>query len=105
MEDWESTQTSEISDYKYAEALCQSVDISSPEKVICRNEFWIKDPPNVLFFALNRVGYDKEQQKIVKNCKKFQFDERIFIDQMLEDNIGRVTTIKRATTKLKDQAN
>jgi len=48
--------------------------------VKCKNEFWIKDPPNVLFFALNRVGYDKEQQKIVKNCKKFTFEERIYID-------------------------
>jgi len=70
--------------------------------VKCKNEFWIKDPPNVLFFALNRVAYDKEKQKIVKNNKKFVFDQRIYIDQMLEDNIGRVTTIKRATTKLKE---
>ena len=39
------------------------------------NETWIKDPPNILMFNLNRVKYDAEKQTAVKDCRRFEFDK------------------------------
>ena len=63
MDDWESNQVSEISDYKYLKALSQSVSGSRADEVanadaIFQNETWVRDPPNVMFFSLARVQYD-----------------------------------------------
>ena len=49
-------------------------------------ESWICRPPNVLMFNLNRVDYDRTQQKLVKNNKKFEFDKVIYIDMFLNQN-------------------
>ena len=68
-DDWEEACRSEVTDYK-----------AQNEKEICINETYLKEPPNVLVFALNRVKYDTEQKKLVKDMKKFEFDEVIHID-------------------------
>ena len=47
MDDWEQSSRNEVSDYK--------AGISE----VCINENWVKDPPNILVFTLNRVKYDK----------------------------------------------
>lgn len=47
MDDWEQSCRHEVSDYKAGQA------------EVCINETWVKDPPNILVFTLNRVKYDK----------------------------------------------
>jgi len=49
MEDWEASSRDTVEDYKS--------DRSAMSEV-CVNENWIRSPPNVLFFALQRVRYD-----------------------------------------------
>jgi hypothetical protein len=97
MDDWEDAQSSEIEDYKHKYALAQSEHVENAETVTCTNEFWMRNPPNVLFFTLNRVTYNKDLRKPVKDCKEFTFEKKIYIDHMLEDNIGRITTIRTKT--------
>jgi hypothetical protein len=79
MEDWESNQVSEISDYKYQQALRQSAAVNNEEATF-QNETWVRDPPNVLFYSLARVQYDKAQNKAVKTLKKYTFEKKIYID-------------------------
>jgi hypothetical protein len=47
MDDWEQSSRTEVSDYK------------AGKSEVCINENWIKTPPNILIFTLNRVRYDK----------------------------------------------
>ena len=54
----------------------------------------MKDPPNVLVFTLNRVKYDKNKLRLVKDFKKFEFDKVIHVDQLLEGNIGRIDGVR-----------
>lgn len=49
MDAWEESTTAEVPDYK------------SANQETCVNENWIKDPPNILFFNLERVKYDKKR--------------------------------------------
>jgi hypothetical protein len=91
MDDWEEGQTSEIEDYKLKYALAQSEHVENAETVTCLNEVWMRNPPNVLFFTLNRVTYSREASKPIKDCKEYSFEKKIYIDHMLEDNIGRIT--------------
>ncbi len=46
-DDWEDVCRTEIAGYYKA----------GPNEV-CINENWIKDPPNILYFQLNRVRYN-----------------------------------------------
>lgn len=46
MDDWEKSCRSEVADYK------------AGQSEVCINEIWVKDPPNILIFTLNRVKYD-----------------------------------------------
>ena len=82
MDDWEQSSRTEVSDYK------------AGKSEVCINENWIKTPPNILIFTLNRVRYDKQQLKLVKDFKKFEFDKTIHVDQMLEGNIGRIDGVR-----------
>ena len=68
MDDWEQASRTEVSDYKAGAG------------EVCINETWVKDPPNILIFTLNRVKYDKTALKLVKDFKKFQFDTVIHVD-------------------------
>ena len=76
-----STRT-EVSDYK------------AGASEICINETWVKEPPNILIFTLNRVKYDKKEQKLAKDFKKFKFEREIYADQLLEGNIGRIDGVR-----------
>jgi hypothetical protein len=75
--------------------------VDKVDSVTCTNEFWMRNPPNVLFFTLNRVNYDMEQKKPVKDCKEFSFEKTIFIDQMLEENIGKISSIRKRTVEMR----
>ena len=61
MEAWEQVVRSELADSK----LCET---------------WVKDPPNVLMFNLNRVKFDTASLRVMKNDCKFTFDKKIHID-------------------------
>ena len=37
------------------------------DDVMCIHENWIRTPPNVLFFAINRLKYDVKKGKQVKD--------------------------------------
>ena len=63
MDAWEASSRNEVSDYK------------AGQSEICVNESWVKQPPNILIFTLNRVQYDKTQLKLVKDFKKFEFEK------------------------------
>lgn len=91
MDDWEQSSRTEVSDYK------------AGKSEVCINENWIKTPPNILIFTLNRVRYDKQQLKLVKDFKKFEFDKTIHVDQMLEGNIGRIDGVRQRTQRLKTE--
>jgi hypothetical protein len=62
-DDWEEANSNEVSDYK------------AGQSEVCINETWVKDPPNILTFSLNRVKYDKETQKLKKSFKRFEFEK------------------------------
>ena len=49
MDDWEKSIRNEVSDYK--------ADASE----VCINETWVKEPPNIMIFTLNRVKYDRNK--------------------------------------------
>lgn len=68
MDDWEQHCRQIVSDYKAAKS------------EVCINENWVKDPPNILVFTLNRVKYDSKSQKLVKDFKKFEFEKVIHVD-------------------------
>lgn len=82
IDDWEASCRQVVSDYKAGSA------------EVCINESWVKEPPNVLVFTLNRVKYDKNKLKLVKDFKKFEFDKIIHVDQLLEGNIGRIDGVR-----------
>ena len=83
MDAWEEASFSEVDDYK------------TEKSETCVIENWVKDPPNVLIFNLNRVKYDKEQKQVIKDCRKFTFEKQICVDQLLEANIGRISGVKK----------
>ena len=91
MDDWEQSSRTEVSDYK------------AGKSEVCINESWVKDPPNILVFTLNRVKYDKNQLKLVKDFSKFEFDTVIHVDQLLEGNIGRIDGVRQRTQMLKSE--
>lgn len=68
MDDWEQASRQEVADYK------------AGSSEVCINESWVKDPPNILIFTLQRVKYDKKALKLVKDFKKFQFEKVIYAD-------------------------
>lgn len=63
MDAWEEASFSEVDDYK------------TEKSETCVIENWVKDPPNVLIFNLNRVKYDTEQKRVIKDCRKFTFEK------------------------------
>ena len=91
MDDWEDSCRHEVSDYK------------AGQSEVCINESWVKQPPNILVFTLNRVYYDKKQLKLVKDFKKFEFEKTIHVDQLLEGNIGRIEGVRQRTRLLKNE--
>jgi hypothetical protein len=52
-------------------------------------ETWICRPPNIMMFQLNRVKFDMDKQKEVKDNSKFEFDKEIYLDLFLNKNMER----------------
>lgn len=52
-------------------------------------ETWIQTPPKIVMFQLNRVSYDYNNSKLIKNNSRFQFDKIIYIDLYLEKNMKK----------------
>ena len=72
---WENNRRSTIEDFE-----------GKQNDQIKKLETWVCRPPNVMMFALNRVSYDMQQQKLVKNHKRFDFDKEIYLDLFLNCN-------------------
>ena len=83
VEDWMESCRNTVEDYKISQS---KMIISQVNQDVCINENWIRDPPNILFFALPRLNYDKEKQCLVKDLSEFQFEKVIYADRMLEAN-------------------
>lgn len=91
MDDWEQSSRTEVSDYK------------AGKQEVCINESWVKDPPNILIFTINRVKFDKKELKLVKDFSRFEFDKVIHVDQLMEGNIGRIEGVRQRTRRLKTE--
>ena len=64
-------------------------------------ETWIRTPPTVMMFQLNRVTYDYQNQKLIKNNSRFQFDPVIYIDLFLEKNMEKAYHNSKKIEKMK----
>ena len=78
-------------------------DYKSENAEVCINENWVKDPPNILVFSLNRVKYDKEEKKLKKSHARFEFDTKIYVDPYLEANIGRIAGVSQKSQSMKTE--
>jgi len=72
---WESCRRSEIEGFVG--------DKPGQRKLL---ETWVCRPPNVLMFQLNRVQYNFEQRKLVKDNSRFDFEKEIYLDLFLNIN-------------------
>ena len=89
---WEKSRRSEIDGYKG--------DRKGQIKVL---ETWICRPPNVMMFQLNRVNYDYQKQKLIKDNSKFHFDKTIYLDEFLNQNRLRAKKYRKELDQLKSQ--
>lgn len=101
VKDWMEACRNKVDDYIISQSKIISQSQASQE--VCVNENWIRDPPNVLFFALPRLNYDRDQQRLVKDLSEFQFEKVIYADRMLEANQGRITAVYEKTQKLEEE--
>lgn len=62
----------------------------------CMSESYITQPPNVFFFSLNRVQYNKQLKQLVKNNKVFKFEKVIYADAFMHKN-------KRSTKQMRKE--
>ena len=65
-------------------------------------ETWIQTPPKIVMFQLNRVSYDYNNSKLIKNNSRFQFDKIIYIDLYLEKNMKKAYDYNKKLEKMKD---
>lgn len=100
VKDWMESCRNKVDDYKISQS--NLIDGQANQSV-CVNENWIRDPPNVLFFALPRLNYDKNKQCLVKDLEKFDFEKIIYADRMLEANQGRIASVIEKTQKWEDE--
>jgi len=75
---WEKSRRSEIEGFKG--------DNPGQTKQV---ETWLCRPPNVMMFQLNRVNYDMQKNKLVKDNSRFDFDKEIYLDLFLNQNKER----------------
>lgn len=66
-----------------------------------QTESWMCRPPNVLMFNLNRVDYDRSKQRLVKNNKRFEFDQTIYLDMFLNQNKEKANEHKQTMDRMK----
>jgi hypothetical protein len=69
----------------------------------CFQEFWLSQPPNILFFSLNRVQYDKRTNNIVKKNTFFQFDKVIYADMFLHKNRSMTMKVREKVKMMKER--
>ena len=100
VDDWQESSRDTVDDYKIAQSKIRQSQLNQE---VCINENWIRSPPNVLFFALQRVNYDTKQQKLVKDLSKFHFEKVIYADRMLEANQGRISGVYEKTNKIREE--
>lgn len=96
---WETSRISYLDDYVG--------ESKGQRKAI---ETWICRPPNVMMFQLNRVRFDLNFQREVKDNSKFTFDKEIYLDLFLNKNMERsiehrkeIESSKQELKKLQDE--
>lgn len=87
---WEHNFNSEIKDYE---------GVSEGQRM--QTESWMCRPSNVLMFNLNRVDFDRKQLRLVKNNKRFEFDQTIYLDMFLNQNKDMANKHKLDLDKMK----
>ena len=66
-------------------------------------ETWISEIPKVLLFTISRVNYDINQQKLVKNYKRFEFEKTIYVDRFLIENKNKDEELNQKVIGLRDK--
>eukprot|EP00347_Sterkiella_histriomuscorum_P010153 403377401 len=77
--------------------------VKDQESQRCISESWMTQPPNVLFFSLNRVQYDKVAKQPIKNNSLFKFDKVIYADMFLFKNRERTEMMRNQIQQTKDK--
>ncbi|CDW73905.1 ubiquitin carboxyl-terminal hydrolase family protein [Stylonychia lemnae] len=95
-EAWNACHIEQIDDFN-----CDEVFFETPkEKPRCIKETWIHDIPQVLMFTLKRVNYDYKKQQLIKNNKKFEFEQTIYADKFLLKNKEKDKNLNQKVDKL-----
>ncbi|CAK0855955.1 unnamed protein product [Prorocentrum cordatum] len=90
-------------------ANCTEVDYTTPggEATTASKSIWIERLPKVLFFQLQRVGFDQENKAQVKLHDPFHFPSKVYADRFLRPNraaaaraAGRVRGLRRRRAEL-----
>ncbi len=84
-------------------ALQEVEDFNNQPNQKCLSESWISQPPNTLFFALNRVQYNKQTNRLEKSNNFFQFDKVIYADMFLSENREKTMQVRQQVQKWKHQ--
>lgn len=87
---WERSRRSEVEGFRG--------DIEGQTKVL---ETWVCRPPNIMLFQLNRVNFDIQKQKLVKDNSRFDFDKTIYLDLFLNQNKEKSKAHRKQIEKLK----
>eukprot|EP00826_Nyctotherus_ovalis_P056856 TRINITY_DN7755_c0_g1_i15.p1 TRINITY_DN7755_c0_g1~~TRINITY_DN7755_c0_g1_i15.p1 ORF type:complete len:771 (+),score=212.17 TRINITY_DN7755_c0_g1_i15:500-2812(+) len=90
---WEANYFSEISEFVGYNGV----------KTKAEQECWILQEQKVLFLLIQRVTYDKQEQKPKKITTPIQFDEVIYIDRFMECNRKISLKIRKQVEKLKEE--
>jgi hypothetical protein len=91
---WEKSRFAQIEDHKS--------DVQGQQKFV---ETFLCRPPNVLLFQLNRVSYDIAKQKLVKDHRRFDFEQTIYCDYFLSENKERSKAHRKELNQLKTSLN
>lgn len=107
-EAWNATCIEVIEDFNCNEVAQSFLDDTptgqTPNNAVCIKETWIKELPKVMLFTLNRVQYDRKEQRLVKNLKKFEFEKEIFADKfMLENRSKKDSSISKQVEALRQK--
>ena len=97
-EAWDQAFHEEISDF-HDPNLSAQLPNEKDDKYISEN--WIKEPPNLLSFSLNRVMYDKDKKQLVKNNEEFTFEKEIYIDSFLFKNRDKSQALRQKVHEAK----
>ena len=74
----------------------------------CLKENWITELPKTIIFNLSRVSYDRSTFALVKNSKKFTFEETIYADKFLlsndlQANVKKINLLKEKEKEITDK--